>query len=234
MNSSIQASLAQHWSQLENKRQPEPPPPSRAVVKPRKKVLKTKKRVTFQDEDEEPKLTKVMFGGGELQAEVKRVMFGVENPKSETKRAVFLNEAPQSKDPHTCYQKTIAQHWNQLQEETREGPKKLQNSIVDESLKSIKAETHKTIDLGNNDGDSLKEKSGMKETDAIEYPTSLKLIVIVLAVSLAVFCTGLVSTFYHHYFPIINDLQKQIQDRTIIPAVISKSTDDYKTMQDVG
>lgn len=210
---SIQASLAQLYGQLDNKRAPEPPPPPRVVMKPRKGGLKSgmkKKRlsgVKFQNEESTQSTTprkKVGFGE-EPEVVAKRVVFGTEDApaevilgktKTEMKRNIFEHgEAPRkavvAKERATS---KIAEHWGQLQEEARQGPRKPMVEVFDESSKGGAYEME-TIELRDGSIVSLEKGSGGAEMDEIEYPTALKLTIIVFAVSLAVFCTGLVMFF---------------------------------------
>lgn len=211
---SIQASLAQLYGQLDNKRQPEPLPPPRVVMKPRKGGLKSgmkkkKGSVKFQTtEDAQPKVKKKVAFGEEPEVEVKRVVFGVEEPPAEVlfgrvktniekKRDIFDHgEAPKSVAKARVASQ-IASHWDQLQEEARQGPRKPQGVVVHDGSRFSKGDVYEmeTIELRNTSTVSLVKDPGGSEIEEIEYPTAIKLFIIVFAVSLAVFCTGLVIYF---------------------------------------
>ncbi|QDS67459.1 hypothetical protein FKW77_000692 [Venturia effusa] len=227
---SIQASLAQLYDQLDNKRAPEPPPPPRVMVKPRKGGLKSgmkeKRRIVNSENDVTPTTAKKVAFGDEPQAGARRVVFRVEEPPAEVlfaastksglveKRDIFDHgeapgRIPKAKVPTT----KIAEHWGQLGQEPKRARGKSEDVGVGYGEKGSVHELE-TIELAKLSTVSLERGSYGSGVDEVEYPTALKLTIIVIALSMAVFCTGL--------------------DATIIPVVVPGITDDYKTMQDVG
>lgn len=201
---SIQQGLAQLYGQLDNKRQPEPPPPPRVVMKSKKGGLKKggmKKKtpggVKFQIDD--TTATKKVGFGGEPDVEVKRVVFGVEDApaevilgktKTEIKRNIFDHGEAPKPVKKAGSKSMVAEQWAQLQEETSKGDEK--SMVVVEKSENGVAYEMETIELRKMSTVSLEKGRGYEGIEETEYPTALKLIIIAFAVSLAVFCTGLV------------------------------------------
>lgn len=154
-----------------------------------------KKKVAFGDEPE-VEVKRVVFGVEELPAEV---LFARERKTNmeNKKRDIFDHgEAPKSVAKARIGSQ-IASNWHQLQEEARQGPRKTQGVVVHDGSKFSKVGVYQmeTIELRNTSTVSLVEDPGGSQIDVIEYPTTIKLFTIVFAVSLAVFCTGLVMYF---------------------------------------